>query len=349
MGERSAKNFRGTSAAGRPVLAVLLLAVLLLAAGLAAGAGRPAYAAGGALPQIWMGATEPVWRAAHGWPPNDYMELFQPNAPWQYAARYVRVFQVSKRFVEQTSDRDLARVIAGLKRRGILLAMQGTPNLPTHGCGRGIESYGPPDDMARDAARIRALGGTLSYIMMDEPLFFGHVFPGRGRLIACHAPIATIAADAARKIAEARGVFPAVQVGETEPFGIPSLSAGEWASMLRQWFRAFKSATGRPLAFLHADIVWLRPDAIGQFEAALPVIRAAGIPLGVIYDGTPADPTGAAWVADAKAHVALIERKLGIVPAQAVFQTWMDMPTRMLPDTAENSLTGLVASFVKSH
>ena len=100
MGERSARKFGRVSAAGRAVLAVLLLA-----AGLAAGAARPAYAAGGALPQIWMGATEPVWRVAHGWPPNDYMELFQPNAPWQYAARYVRVFQVSKRFVEQTSDR----------------------------------------------------------------------------------------------------------------------------------------------------------------------------------------------------------------------------------------------------
>ena len=240
-------------------------------------------------------------------------------------------------------------MIADLKRRGMLLAMQGTPNLPTRGCGRGIESYGPPDDMGRDAARIRALGGTVTYIMMDEPLFFGHVFDARGGRIACHAPIATIAADAARKIAEAREVFPAVQVGETEPFGIPFLSAGEWASMLQQWFRAFESATGRPLAFLHADIVWLRPDAIGQFEAALPVIRAAGIPLGVIYDGTPADPTGAAWVADAKAHVVLIERQLGIVPAQAIFQTWMEMPMRMLPDTADNSLTGLVASYVASH
>ena len=344
MGERSARNFRRASAAVRAVLAVLLLA-----AGLAVGAVRPAFAAGGALPQIWMGATEPVWRAAHGWPPNDYMELFQPNAPWQYAARYVRVFQVSKRFVEQTSDQDLSRVIADLKRRGILLAMQGTPNLPTRGCGRGIESYGPPDDMGRDAARIRALGGTLSYIMMDEPLFFGHVFPGRGRLIACHAPIAMIAADAARKIAGAREVFPAVQVGETEPFGLPFLSAGEWAGMLQQWFSAFQSATGRPLAFLHADIVWVRPDAISQFEAALPVIRAAGIPLGVIYDGTPFDPTGAAWVADAKAHVALIENRLGVIPAQAVFQTWMEMPARMLPDTADDSLTGLIAWYVARH
>lgn len=334
--------------AGRGRWAATLLAAAVLGCG-ASTAAPVRAAAPDPIPQIWMSATEPVWRQAHGWPANDYMELFRPSSPWRYAAQHVEVFQVSKRFVEQAGDGALAEVISSLARRGIALAMQGTPNVPTAECGRGIESYGPPEDMARDAARIRRLGGTLAYIDMDEPLFYGHVFNGRRGTTPCHAPLAVIAASAARKIAAARRIFPSVQVGEAEPFGIPFMSAGGWASLLGRWFDAFAAASGMRLAFVHADIVWRRPNALAQFEAALPMLRAAGIPLGVIYDGSPFAPTSAAWVAEAKQHVQLIEARLGIVPAQAVFQTWMERPMEMLPDTASDTLTGLIAFYVASH
>lgn len=312
------------------------------------GFGRAASAQA-ASPQIWMAATEPIWREVHGWGANDYLQLFEPGAPWQQALRRVQVFQFSKRFIEQSNQDTLSHIIAFLNQHGIAIAMQGAPNMATRGCGRGIESYGPAPDMRRDAARIRRLGGQVTYITLDEPLYFGHIYRGGGRRIACHAPIETIAADAATKIAEARQIFPSVQVGETEPYGIPSVSSEAWASMLAQWFRAFQNATGRPLAFQHVDIVWNRPDAIPQFEAALPAIRQAGITLGVIYNGTPQDPSSGAWVADAKRHVALIERQLGIRPAQVVFQSWTSKPRTMLPDTASDTLTGLIRSYVATH
>ncbi len=342
------KRAKAESALRCMALARRLFVALLIGCPALAGFGRPATAQAPS-PQIWMAATEPVWRDVHGWGTNDYLDLFQSGAPWQQALRRVQVFQFSKRFIEQTSPETLSRAIAFLNRNRIAIAMQGTPNMPTRGCGRGIESYGPPPDMARDAARIRSLGGQVTYIMMDEPLYFGHIYKGGGPRIACHAAIETIAADAARKIAEARRVFPSVQVGETEPYGIPFVSSAAWASMMAQWFSAFQSATGRPLVFQHADIVWNRPDALPQFEAALPVIRRAGITLGVIYNGTPQDPTSAAWVADAKRHIALIEGRLGIRPQHVIFQSWTAMPRMMLPDTASDTLTGLVASYAASH
>ncbi|MGH7107700.1 MAG: hypothetical protein ACREFT_14465 [Acetobacteraceae bacterium] len=324
------------------------LAGMIIGSTLLAGGSRPAVAQG-SMPQIWMAATEPAWREVHGWGQNDYLDLFQHGAPWQQALRHVQVFQFSKRFIEQSSPETLSHVISFLNRHGIAIAMQGTPNLATRGCGRGIESYGPPPDMGRDAAKVRRLGGQVSYITMDEPLFFGHLYTSHDRRIACHSSIATIAADAARKIAEARRVFPGVQVGETEPYGIPFVSAQGWASLLAQWFRAFRNATGQPLAFEHADIVWNRRDALSQFEAAVPVIRQAGTPLGIIYNGTPQDPTSAAWVADAHRHIALIEKRLGIHPAHAIFQSWTERPRHMMPDTAADTLTGLIRSYVANH
>ncbi len=323
-------------------------AFLLIGFSLLAGASRPAAAAGDP-PQIWMAATEPVWRAVNGWGTNDYLELFQPGTAWQQVAQHLQVFQFSQRFIERTDPATLARVVGFLSRHNIAIAIQASPNLATRGCGRGIESYGAPHDMLRDSERIQRAGGVVSYITMDEPLNFGHIFNGRANKIPCHAPIETIAGDAARKIAETRRVFPSVQVGETEPYGIPSVSSAAWASMMAQWFSAFRNATGQPLAYQHADIVWNRPDALSQFEAALPVIRQAGIPLGIIYNGTARDPTSAAWVADAKSHIALIEGRLGIRPQHVIFQSWTALPRMMLPETASDTLTGLVASYIATH
>ena len=324
------------------------LPLLLIGFSLLAGASRLAAAASDP-PQIWMAATEPDRRAVMGWGANDYLQLFEPGAPWQQVARHVQVFQFAEEFILRASPETLSHVIAFLNQHGIAIAMQGAPNLPTRGCGRGIESYGAPHDMLREAERIQKLGGVVSYITMDEPLNFGHVFNGRFGKIPCHSPIATIAADAATKIAEARRVFPSVQVGETEPYGIPNVSSEGWASMLAEWFRDFQQATGRPLAYEHVDIVWNRPTALSQLEAALPVIRQAGIPLGIIYNGTARDPDSAAWVAEAKSHIALMEGRLGLRPQHVIFQSWTALPRMMLPETSPDTLTGLIASYIATH
>jgi hypothetical protein len=46
-----------------------------------------------AAPEVWMASFEPVWRAIHGWPANDYMRLFEAGAPWGRAARGVKGFR----------------------------------------------------------------------------------------------------------------------------------------------------------------------------------------------------------------------------------------------------------------
>ena len=126
--------------------------------------------------EVWFSATEPVWRQFHNWPANDYMQLFEPSAPWQSAARGVKVFMLAKKFVAEASDADLQTILGDLQRRHIALAVQGTPLTFTNECGRGIESYGPPHDMLGMASRVRHLGGTIAYVAVDEPLFFGHQF-----------------------------------------------------------------------------------------------------------------------------------------------------------------------------
>jgi hypothetical protein len=295
--------------------------------------------------EIWMAAAEPIWRTIHGWPPNDYMELFTPNAQWQKAAAVVKVFEVSKRFLLESPEQDVRQVISDLKRRHISLAVQGTPLTAGQQCGLGIEGHGPPHDMALLAQRVKQLGGTIEYVSLDEPLFYGHVYNGRGTERVCHFSIDELAAQTAQKIDEVRRLFPAIRIGDTEPFGIRYPDTATWTSEIAEWLEAYRAAMGEPLAFLRADLVPTMPAWRQQFATAIGVVRNSGVPLGVIYNGTRMDTSDATWIAAANHLCHVVEGQMAVEPAQVAFMTWTDRPHRLLPENQPGTLTNLVNKY----
>jgi hypothetical protein len=299
--------------------------------------------------QIWLTPLDPVWRSIRNWPANDFMELFEDNAPWQQTASVISGFELSKRFVLEAPDHDLLRVITGLRRRNIALAVQGTPLIASAACGLGVEGHGPPHDMLVVAQRLHRAGADLRYVIFDEPLYYGHEFDGAPGVRPCHAPIGIMAEQAAAKIAELRRIFPGVEVGAVEPFGIPRVDQSVWAADLEEWLKAYALAAGAPLAFLRADVVWGRPNWRAQFEGAVPLLRSLRIPLGVIYNSSPDVTSDQEWTESALRHARLIECDLHVRPDQVVFQSWTDHPRRVLPETQPGTLTHLVAEYIEAN
>lgn len=296
-------------------------------------------------PQIWMGATEPVWRRVHHWPQNDFMQLFKPGARWTKVSSILNVWQVSKRFVLEASRSELSRVIVYLKLHHISLAIQGTPLLGVKGCGLGVEGHGPPDDMRREAERIRKLGGTIKYIANDEPLYYGHEFLGRGRSEPCIAPIPVLMEQVAAKLTGVREVFPDVQVGDVEPVGVGYPASNIWLSDIRTWIRAYANTIPGGLAFFRLDVVRQRSTWVTQLGRIIKTLRSEHIPISMIYNGTRKDRSDEAWSRSAAKLYDYVEGQLGITPAQAVFQSWMDRPRRLLPEREPGTLTHLVLEY----
>jgi hypothetical protein len=298
---------------------------------------------------VWFGPMDDTSRnLLHGWPPTDYMQLFASNAPWTKVADNIQAFLLFDPIIGHGTDADLQTIIQGLAQRNIPLAVTAEPLLSTkQTCGYGIESYGAANDTTLMATRIQRLGGTIAYVQMDEPLYYGHQYNGKGRdgnATPCHASIATIAQQAATKMAAIRSVFPNVIVGDVEPVGP---SAANSPTDLADWLAAYQAASDVPLAFVDLDIVWPQPSWQTQFQAALATIRNASIPLGVIYNGLASDQSDVAWIANADTQIRLIEHKLGFKPDRAIFQSWYLYPQTMLPETTPNStFTGLVKSYV---
>ena len=295
--------------------------------------------------EIWFSATEPPWRQVWGFPANDYMALFQSSAPWGAASAHLAVFEVSKRFVHDSSDATLAAVLDGLRRRHLLLSMQVTPLVATRACGLGIEGHGPAGELTELALKLKRLHADLAAVRMDEPLWYGHEWKGSAKIAPCIKPIGELAQEATGKLKALRAIYPGVAIYDIEPVGVPPAVAPDWRGDLQEWLAAYRRSMGEPLAGVHLDVVWGGGRWQPALGAAAALVRGENLRLGIIYDGSRTDLSDSAWLDDAQARYEFIEGRLHLVPDQAVFQSWMDFPRKMLPDGAPDSFTNLLVRY----
>jgi hypothetical protein len=64
--------------------------------------------------------------------------------------------------------------------------------------------------------------------------------------------------------------------------------------------------------------------------------------LGVICDGDSVDASDEAWINHATDRYRLVAGNPAIRPDDFVFQSWSTHPTRLVPDSDPQSLTGMV-------
>jgi hypothetical protein len=263
---------------------------------------------------------------------DDFMELFSPDAPWQNAARRIQVFKLYGEWVGGTAtDEQLKQVVADLQRRKIALAVEGGP-LKARRCGAGVEGFAEGWD--RTFARIRAAGGTIDYIDMDEPYYYAHFFDDKQ---ACHWPTAKVAQKVGAFIRDLRGQFPDVVIGEAEPLG-----GQADAHAYQDWIDTFKEVNGFALPFLHMDVDWSRRAWPQEVKSIEEHGRSAGVAVGITYMGNEADRADADWLANAGERVKRYELDAGGHPDHVLFQSWHDKPDHLLPETAEFTFTHFI-------
>ena len=294
-------------------------------------------------PRLSFAPLDPILRPEVGIRGSrDYMDLFRAGAPWGAAAAHINVFKLYPQFLERASDAELRRVIEGLRQRHIALGAELGVLPASTGCGRGIEGYGASGAVA-GAARLKRLGGDLRYVLMDEPLWFGHDV---NRPNACHAPIGVIAEQAAQAARSLRRVFPYVEIGDGEP--ISNFPKDEWRPQIARWIDAYRAAAGKPLAFLVADVDWQKPWLV-RLVALQKLLHRRRIGFGIIYNASPDDSTDEAWLDATKRHFEEFESDGRTAPDDAIFQSWAANPTRVLPETSATAFTHLILDYLRKH
>jgi hypothetical protein len=304
--------------------------VQVLAAMLAGMLVHSAYAS-----QIWFGAVDPISQPRNP-AASHFLDLFQPGARWDRAAKKIHVLKVSTQFLQMAPEADVSAVIQGAKRRNLKLAMEGFLLTASLRCGNGgVESYASPGAINQIIGRLTRLGGTLDYVAMDEPVHFGHYAEGPA---FCHDPVEALAEQMAPNVKALKAAFPNIKFGDIEPLN--RYTTDRIKTMLR-FAKAFRLASGEPVSFINVDIIWAdewRPQlAEWQKEAG-----AAGIGLGVVIDGDGQDKDDLTWASKAVQRYSAVMKSLPRPPDQIIFQSWMEHPSRLVPDDQPGTLSSIV-------
>lgn len=308
--------------------------------------------------EIWLGPpaapiNSPLHRA------NDLMEMFKPDAPWKDAASHLKAFQLPASYLGHAPQDEVNAIVADLNRRHLPLALAvGVMNIgpkntnpPCGGLGQ-VEGYGTPEWAQNISRKIKEAGGTIQYIAMDEPLFYGHYFKGKpGRQPGCLSSIDKVVSLVEAPLRAFIEEFPNIVIGEIEPTGIVEISG--WREDVLAWVTGYRKTMGRPLAFVHVDNPMRRPNAerdAVDFYRVLEGMKMQQLigALGIIYNGTNADMSDEEWTQNAREHIHILESVNGLHPDHAIIQSWTEYPKHTLPDSSPSSLTGLV-SFYAQH
>ncbi|HET7235208.1 MAG TPA: hypothetical protein VFK59_02110 [Actinomycetota bacterium] len=303
---------------------------------------RPAAPSGH---EVWFAPLqdEPPGELAHG--SVDFFDLFERDAPWKKAAGHVDVFKIYGGWILNSvtaTDARIRKVVTDLERRGFDIAFEVGPLNPTNECGLDVEgfSHGPTNGpLVID--RIRDAGASVEYIAMDEPLYYASLYDGPQ---ACHWPVAKVAKKVKRFLAAVRDTDPRVVVGDIEP-----LTSIDQVESYKDWMRTFARVTGHELPFFHVDIGWYMqgwPEAVAELER---FARGRGIDFGVIYDGGGSPPmTDLDWAERAEARMAEYEVLEGGRLSHVIFQSWSDLPDRVLPETRPGTFTWLIGRYFRT-
>jgi hypothetical protein len=269
---------------------------------------------------------------------EDFLRLFDEEAPWGLAAERLQVFKLYGEWVAyQATDEELRLAVEGIRRRGLALAVEAGPIDPPGDCGQAVEGFAGIEEGRQIARRIQKAGGVIDLIAMDEPYYYGHFYDGPN---ACRWTDTRIAGEVGKFIQAMRLVFPNIIIGDTEP-----LAGAAGAAEYQAWLVSFKAVNGYDLDFLHMDIDWSRPTWSGEVKELEAFGVERGIPVGIIYTGNFQDNSDESWLSIAGERVKRHEQEDGGNPAHVLFQSWHDKPDFTLPEDETYTFSGFVRTY----
>jgi hypothetical protein len=282
----------------------------------------------------------------------DFLDMFDSGASWRNAAQVIAVFKLYGSYLEHAPQEQVNKIVQDLNRRHISIAVEAgvmnNPEATKPACGgHGVEGYSTTARAKLISKKIKNAGGLIAYVAMDEPLWFGRYYKGLpGKQPGCRHSIEQVLDLVMPVLRVYREEFSTVKIGDIEPSGVGYQP--EWKDDLGKWLSGLRDRLGRSISFMQLDVPFSagsqQVTAALSFYNQLEVLRAQNLVgnIGIIYNGMPNDRTDKDWIDSAKSHIRLFEHDYKLHPQQAVIQSWAPRPTHALPETAPESLTGLV-------
>jgi hypothetical protein len=278
----------------------------------------------------------------------DFMRLFDSPSPWPTGLGHVNVMQLrAPWFLRMPLETDQV-VVSLLTQHNIALAVPlGFVSSDT--CGQGVEGIGSARQQNVYPREMKKRGIQLDYVVMDEPLYYGHDYGGKN---ACQFSISQVVASVVENVKMIRSYYPNVRFVWVEPPQALTVGPREIAEFLDD----YKASLGEYPVSVRFDIAWGRVDKwTREWRADLPghirILKARGIGYGIIYNAGRVNGrlpnTDQDWISSAKGNVADWKRTIADTPNQVIIQTWTANPVRIVPESDPSTMTGYLKWFIE--
>jgi hypothetical protein len=221
-----------------------------------------------------------------------------------------------------------------------------------------LKPWGVTADKAFAADRLKwdrfiADGARIDSIAMDEPFAFS-----RKNL---RQSVAFAAGQTARFVALVRRTYPAISVGDIEPY--PGIPADELVDFLDEVQSQLRQMNVRGLDFFRLDVDWMHfqpGDRIGQggWQGVRDLqgqFARRGLAFSLIYwaanfpslnrDGEATEQTWETAIMQQGADY----QATGGVPDEMVIESWVNTPSLAIPETAPDTFTRSVLDFTSRY
>ena len=278
----------------------------------------------------------------------EFMRLFDSPSPWPTGLAHIDVMQLRAPWFLRKSPETGQKVVDFLKQHDIALAVPlGFVSSDT--CGQGVEGIGTARQQNVYPREMKKHGIDLKYVVIDEPLFYGHDYNGKN---ACNLSIEQVVDSVVQNVAMVRSYYPRVQFVWVEP---PQSLPGGVQEMVK-FLDLYKTRLGEYPASVRFDIAWAKDDKWHtEWHTTVPgfiqILKMRGIGYGIIFDagrvnGQP-PKTDAEWIGSAMQNVADWMDTIREKPSQTIIQTWTPNPVRIVPESDPTTMAGYLKWFIE--
>jgi hypothetical protein len=187
----------------------LILGIATLAAGVVS---QEKLSASPSTPQIWFSSGDDLEVKGVVVHP-DFMHLFDPRPAWPAGSARVNVMQLRAPWFLRMPPETVQIALDFLKQHNMALAVP-LGFVSSDACGQDVEGIGSARGQSVYPREMKKRGIALDYVVMDEPLFYGHDYAAKN---ACKFSIEEVAESVAKNVKMIRSYYPKVQFVLVEP------------------------------------------------------------------------------------------------------------------------------------
>ena len=292
-----------------------------------------------ATPKIWFGAEPPIPLGSTS--PNagafDYADFMTQSTGWELTAKYISVVKVNVAWIEKVASKEQIRdLVQNLKAKGVSLALEVDALQATAACkGQGFANR----DRAESIKDIISAGGTVDFVVLNEPYSLGHVYS------ACHIEPNDLAARIKPFLDEIKAIQPNARIGIVEAL-LGNVSGNE----LVDWLDTYTRVTGSKPGFFHLDVDYKArsKDWVREFGLVAQMSHKRDVTFGAQIFGDRGDQTDREWLKKSKDRIGALQ-KAGINMDQIIFQSWHPRPRYLLPESKDGTFCSFILRFSKEN